>query len=347
MKRYTGQKALYEAISRSRDKAKQHSILEKLRPVLSKPEISPSQEPGPAAVQEQAPEQTVWPPVQKSPEPQVVEMPPEPAIELPLQAEPELPPEPLSEMSPASETRAEPAVQSRPVERFIHPAPPTPASTWLRPRPVQLNEGRVEISVPYHVGAIAAMVFLLVVIAAYRIGQGRQGVPTNDVGGQAQPAVNPSGTTTNPLMRTPPQNNTATSNADRPVTNTPVTAGGTGQDVVPARAQGDNCIVLARCKTKEDFDPVVKHFAESGIRVLPLPIDLMRKVLSEQGLNPGVLPSGDGYLLVTTDYYANADVPKMKQRIAEVGKLYKGKAPSGLESFAPNYFSDAYGMKIR
>ncbi len=38
MKRYTGQQALYEAISRSRAKTKQGSILEKLRPEHSKPE---------------------------------------------------------------------------------------------------------------------------------------------------------------------------------------------------------------------------------------------------------------------------------------------------------------------
>jgi hypothetical protein len=92
MKRYTGQKALYEAISRSRDKAKQHSILEKLRPVLSKPPTTPGQEIGPAMT----PEQTEQTPVQELAEPEVVEMPPAPAVELPLQAEPELelPPEP-------------------------------------------------------------------------------------------------------------------------------------------------------------------------------------------------------------------------------------------------------------
>ena len=344
MKRYTGQKALYEAISRSRDKAKQHSILEKLRPVLSKPPTTPGQETGPAM----EPEQTDQPPVQELTEPEAVETPAAPAIELPLQAEPELelPPEPLSEISAASDPRVEPTAKPRPPERFIHPAAPTPASVWLRPRPVQFNEGRIEISMPYYVGAIAAMVFLVVVLAAYRIGQGRQAVPANEVGGQVRATASPSGTAANPPVRTPPQN-PATSNADRPLTSTPVTTGGTQQDVTPARVQGDNCIVLARSRTKEDFDPVVKHFADHGISVVSLPIELIRKVLAEQGLNPAVLPSGDGHLLVTTDYYSSADVAKTKQRIAEVGKLYKGKAPSGLESFAPNYFSDAYGMKIR
>ncbi|HNS19341.1 MAG TPA: hypothetical protein PKH24_02525 [Sedimentisphaerales bacterium] len=344
MKRYTGQKALYEAISRSRDKAKQHSILEKLRPVLSKPPTTPGQEIGPAMT----PEQTEQTPVQELAEPEVVEMPPAPAVELPLQAEPELelPPEPISVVSAVPDPRVEPAAKPRPSERFIHPAAPTPASVWLRPRPVQFNEGRIEISMPYYVGAIAAMVFLVVVLAAYRIGQGRQAVPANEVGGQVRATANPSGTMANPPVRTPPQN-PATSNADRPLTSTPVMTGGAQQDVAPARVQGDNCIVLARSRTKEDFDPVVKHFADHGISVVSLPIELIRKVLAEQGLNPAVLPSGDGHLLVTTDYYSSADVAKTKQRIAEVGKLYKGKAPSGLESFAPNYFSDAYGMKIR
>ncbi len=346
MRRYTGQKALYEAISRSRDKANQHSILEKLRPGPSKPQVKPNQEPQPEVDSQQALEQTAEPDVQESPERQVVEMPPDPVIELPLQAEaePEVAPEPRSEMS-LPETRTDPVGKSRPAERVIHLASPAPASTWLRPRPIQLNEGRVEISVPYHVGVIVAVVLLMVVLVAYRLGQARQGGPASGAGGQGQPAVNPSGTTNLPV-RTPPQN-PAMPNVDRTPTNTLVAPSSAQQNIVPARVQGDNCIVLARSKTKENFDPVVKHFADYGVRVLPLPIDLIRKVLVEQGLNPAVLPSGDGYLLVTSDYFTSEDVPKMKQRIAELGKLYKGKAPSGFESFAPNYFSDAYGMKIR
>ena len=348
MKRYTGQQALYEAISRSRDKAKQHGILEKLRPGPSKPETPANQEPQPAAEPEQASERTPESVVDESPEPQAVDTPAQSVIELPLEAEPEpeIAPEPVSEISPPPVARVEPVLTPRPIERVGHVVPPSPVRTWLKPRPVQFNEGRIEVSVPYYVGAIAALVLLVVVLAAYRIGQGRQSGPANDAGGQAPPAVNPSGTRPNPAARTTPQN-TATSNADRPLTNTAAVPAGTRQDAAPTRGQGDNCIVLAFYKTKEDLEPAEKHFAEHGIPVITVSREAMRQVLVKAGLDPGRLPPDEGFLLVTSSYYASADIPGMKLRIAEVGKLYKGKAPAGRESFAPNYFSDAYGMKVR
>lgn len=344
MKRYTGQKALYEAISRSRAKAKQHSILEKLRPVLLKPETPASQELTPAAEPQPAVEQTPEPVVEELPQPEVAQASPQPVAELPFQAEPEPESEPISEMS-APVASIEPESAPRPAERVIRPAPPTPVQTW-RPRPVQFNEGRIEVSVSYHVGAIAALVLLVVVLVAYRLGQAGNGPAVDNADGQAQAGVTASGTVPSQPVRTPPQN-TATPTADRTPVNTSPAPADVRQDVPPTRGQGDHCIVLAQYRTKEDFEPVVQHFAEHGIRLVSLPINLMRRVFVEQGLNPGVLPSGDGFLLVTNEYYTNADIPKMKQKIAEVGKLYKGKAPAGRESFAPNYFSDAYPMKIR
>ena len=160
MKRYTGQQALYEAISRSRAKAKQGSILEKLRPEPSKPEKPAIQESTPTVGPEQAAEQTPGPAVQEPVEPQAAETPLQP------QAEPEPPTQPVVEtaLEALSEAAAEPAesvepvVRPRPVERVAHLAPPKPVQAWLRPRPVQLNEGRIEVSVPYYVGAIVGLV---------------------------------------------------------------------------------------------------------------------------------------------------------------------------------------------
>ncbi len=65
----------------------------------------------------------------------------------------------------------EPVVKPRPIERAAHLVVPSPVQTWLKPRPVQLNEGRIEVSVPYYVGAIAGLVVLVVVLAAFRLGQ--------------------------------------------------------------------------------------------------------------------------------------------------------------------------------
>ncbi len=122
---------------------------------------------------------------------------------------------------------------------------------------------------------------------------------------------------------------------------------------MPAAVQGDHWIVLAQYRRQEDFEPVVQHFRrerdQSWRRVAALSL---RKYFATNDLNAGVLPSGDGFLLVTADAFGNPKIAgtdgyKMKQRITEVGAQYKGKAPSGYESFAPNYFSDAYPMKIR
>jgi hypothetical protein len=121
--------------------------------------------------------------------------------------------------------------------------------------------------------------------------------------------------------------------------------------VASTKTQGDHWIVLAQYRRQEDFVPVVQHFAEHGISLAPVSLERAREFFAANGLNVGVLPSGDGFLLVTTDAFNNPKVVgtdgyTMVQKIADVGAQYKGKAPAGLERFAPNYFSDAYGMKI-
>ena len=52
---------------------------------------------------------------------------------------------------------------------------------------------------------------------------------------------------------------------------------------------------------------------------------------------------------MTVDKYDNPDRPGTdgsvaKQKIIELGTKYK--APTGYESFAPNLFKDAYGMRF-
>jgi hypothetical protein len=63
------------------------------------------------------------------------------------------------------------------------------------------------------------------------------------------------------------------------------------------------------------------------------------------------VPESGRYVLQTKQRYQNTTVGsdgyKAIQKIREVGVLYKGKAPPGYETFAPNYFSDAYGKKVK
>lgn len=347
MKRYTGQQALYEAISRSRAKAKQGSILEKLRPEPSTPEKPATQESRPPTEPEQAPEQTPGLVVPQPSELPAVETPLQPQVEQELQTQPavDASSEPLLAAPVEPVERVEPVVKPRPVERVAHPVTPGPMQPWLRPRPVQLNEGRIEVSVPYYVGAIAGLVVIVVVLAAFRLGQAGSGGQANDAGRQIQPVADRSAAPVNPPTRSTPQN--ATTDTSRPPA--PST---TQQNVASAKPPGDHWIVLAQYKRQEDLEPVVQHFAQQGISLGIVPLARVREFFAANSLDARNLPSGEGFLLVTKDSFDNpkvagTDGDKMIKRIIEVGALYKSKARPGYESFAPNYFKDAYPMKIK
>jgi len=311
-----------------------------------------NQEPGPAVELEPASDATPeQPAVEESPEPQTVQTPPESAIESPLEAEPasEAPPEPPLEMLPPPTARVEPEdVTPRPVERVVHAVAPSPVQTWLRPRPVQLNEGRIEVSVPYYVGAIASIVLLMVVLVAYRLGQARPGGQGSDAGRPAEAAQGKSVLPADPPTRTTPAN--ATTSGEAPLPANPRTASTAGQGASPVASQGDNWIVLVKHKNGEDLVPVQDFYARYGIDLFILPLDQAPAIFAQFGLDASRLPAGPGFLLVTKNAYDNPNVAgsegsKMVKRIAEVGALYK--AHTGDKLFAPNYFGDAYGMKIR
>jgi hypothetical protein len=58
------------------------------------------------------------------------------------------------------------------------------------------------------------------------------------------------------------------------------------------------------------------------------------------------------YFLQTKNRYDNPGTPgtnghKALQEIISVGAKYKGKAPPSYETFAPHFFSDAYGKKVK
>ena len=296
MKRYTGQKALYEAISRSQSKAKRGGILERLRPQTAKQDEPAREEPKPPAEQVETP----------------------------------------AEGPPATEERPEPpVVKPRPVERIGRPGPLGPGQTWLRPKPVQLNAGRIEISVPYHIAIAIALAVLVVVLVAFKLGQiGRNAQGTAQPVGSAVPADQPARST---------QQNAATAGAGRTQLDTTVAP--------PAAGERDHWIVLAQYKRRADLDQVVEYFAGHGIELGVMPLDEpSRKAFADLGFNAAILPSGNDYLLVTKNLYGNPQNPgtdgsEMKKRITDLGRGYK--APQGYESFAPNNFSDAYGMKIR
>ncbi len=50
-------------------------------------------------------------------------------------------------------------------------APKAAAKWWRKPRIVQLNAGRIEFSMPYQIAVVLLLVFIFVILAAYRLGQ--------------------------------------------------------------------------------------------------------------------------------------------------------------------------------
>ena len=200
--------------------------------------------------------------------------------------------------------------------------PKAAAKWWRKPRIVQLNAGRNEFSMPYKIEVVLLLVFIFVILAAYRLGQsshpaGRQETDQPVPAAQEMDNERPieQATSDIPQPSSPPENVTA---------NTEVAK--------PAKPTGNNVIVLVVYDSLPDLAPVQAHFSENGIET---------EIVTERGR----------YFLQTKQRYDNPATPgtdgyKAKQKITEVGAKYKGKAPAGYEPFAPNYFSDAYGKKV-
>ncbi|MHC4678443.1 MAG: hypothetical protein ACYTEK_07075 [Planctomycetota bacterium] len=207
-------------------------------------------------------------------------------------------------------------------------APKGAAKWWRKPRIVQLNAGRIEFSMPYQIAVAAALVLVFVLLASYRLGQfsardGRSGTlppPSAGSGGQVQQAETPdlTGRAANDIPRPP-----APAERTRPEPGR----------VKPVVSTGNNVIVLVQYHTMADLGPVQAHFAAHDIETEIVPENGRYLLQTKQRYESTTTPGSDGY--------------KMKQRIAQVGALYKGKAPPGYETFAPHYFSDAYGKKIK
>ena len=224
----------------------------------------------------------------------------------------------VEQMAPKRPVENEPVVQ----QKSEAAAPKSTAKWWRKPRIVQLNAGRIEFSIPFQVAVAVGLVLVLLVVASYRLGQffagARQQEPAQPVSqgpqtrneAPTQPAVNDVRRPAAPVERTPPK-------TEKPE---------------PVKPAGTNVIVLAQYNAMADLQPVQAHFLENGIEL-------------------EIVQQGSLYFLQTKQRYDNPATPgtdgsKAKQRIAEVGAKYKGKAPPGYETFAPRYFSDAYGRKV-
>ena len=192
-------------------------------------------------------------------------------------------------------------------------------------RIVQFNAGRIEISIPYQLAIALLLGIILLLLVVFRLGQGtqsRQGVAAPEkktvwIGESGSKTVNLSAVQAPKLAIA----------AGKPKNEAAQKAAGAA-----AMPTADNVIVLVEYRMQAHLVPVQEHFAVYGIET---------EIVLENGR----------YFLITKDRYDNPDKPgtngyKAKQRIIEIGARYKNKAPEGYETFAPNYFRDAYGKKI-
>ena len=197
-------------------------------------------------------------------------------------------------------------------------------SRWMRkPRIVQFNFGRIEFSMPYQLAVALVLGLILLVLAAFRLGQEYN--PTD------QGAISTAVERPQIIRRTPIERETA----DIREPPAPVEDSTLLDEVKPTqpKSTGNNVIVLVQYEARADLVPVRAHFAEYGIDT---------EIVLESG----------SYFLQTKNRYDNPGTPgtdgyKALQKIIEVGAKYKGKAQPPFETFAPNFFSDAYGKKVK
>jgi hypothetical protein len=78
----------------------------------------------------------------------------------------------------------------------------------------------------------------------------------------------------------------------------------------------------------------------------------VQEYFAKNGIELDIVLENGRYFLQTKDTFDNPNNPgtdgyKMKQIITKIGAAYKNEAPEGYEKFAPHYFSDAYGKKVK
>jgi len=195
---------------------------------------------------------------------------------------------------------------------------------WMRkPRIVQFNFGRIELSMPYQLAVALVLGLILLVLASFRLGQEYYLTDQRAISTAVE---------TPQIKGTTPMEREAADIREPPA---PVEYSTLLDEVKPTqpKSTGNNVIVLVQYEARADLVPVRAHFAEYGIDT---------EIVLENGR----------YFLQTKDRYDNPGTPgtdgyKVKQKIIEVGAKYKGKAPPTFETFAPNFFSDAYGKKVK
>jgi len=228
-------------------------------------------------------------------------------------------------LKPPSTKKVEPLRPKEPAKVELSTAKPDMAMPekairWGRkPKAVQLNAGRIEISLPYQLAIAVLLGLVLLLLIAFRIGFW--------LGHTDQSAANLSARVEDRNRESPVERADMGRAATRE----------SGERVVPpeprpepAKPKGNNRIVIQTYLIRAHLEPVKLYFDKAGIQTE------IRKIR-------------DRYYLVTSDKFQDPDREGtndylVKQKIIELGTKYK--APPGYETFGAKSFQTAYGMRF-
>ena len=216
--------------------------------------------------------------------------------------------------------------KNEPIEAKSVLATPEKTIQWpKKPRMLQFNKGRLELSVPYPLAIAVLLSVTLVVVVVFRFGQITSlnspkianlvvKVPEKEQKVMIEPT--PFGAAKRIGIETVPLNVETVSLSK--------------EKAEPAKSKGNNRIVMQTWPARPQLEPIGTYFASLGIETE------IRKV-------------GSMYYLVTKEKYENPEKAGTngylaKQKIVELGAKYNAPERSG--SFGPKPFSDAYGMKF-
>ena len=201
------------------------------------------------------------------------------------------------------------------------PAPKKGIGWPKKPKMVQINADRVEISLPYQLAIAILLGVILLFLVVFRLGQ-ISSLKSQNI--------------TNPAVETPKTISKTVSKPAAPPIVGPLRETSVTErrpepkKIESSRPRGNNRIVIQTYESREQLEPVKLYFAEKGVQTE------IRKI-------------GDRYYLVTGQKYDNPEREgtegyQAKQKIIEIGAGYK--APPGYENFGIKPFSDAYGMRF-
>jgi len=190
------------------------------------------------------------------------------------------------------------------------------AGYWPRkPKIVQLNAGRIEISLPYQLAIALLLGLVLLVLIGVWLGQTGYLSKQRMTGSVAK------------ILKTGPNEENDIGNRanidEKKPSGVPETETG--------ESKGNNRIVIQTYRTRTDLEPVQTYFGQCGIETEIIPIDNQWILVTKAKYEEKPERSGtDGYVAL--------------QNIIELGAKYK--PPPGYEPFGASSFQTAYGMKF-